>query len=180
MGRVLWKISWMLMRWIRWVRAQVSMSRYWAWGSGVPGGVGGVVSAVWKVARSMSVHRAKSWWGWVVAAWAKVVRMAASGGMGPPSQMPWMMWGMAVVAGSAGVPGGCSQRRWRAVRWLVETGPGSVFRAAGRRSAGSGGGWVMLMRRRRGAMWWGRRVSGRTLVRNGGGSGRRRRPKRSG
>ena len=33
-----WKISWMLMRWMWWVRAQVSMSRRGAWGSGVPAG----------------------------------------------------------------------------------------------------------------------------------------------
>ena len=41
-----------------------------------------------------------------MAAWAKLARMAASASMGPPSQMPWMMWGMAVVAGSARGAGG--------------------------------------------------------------------------
>ena len=77
------------------------------------GGVGGAE----QVARSMSVQTAKSWSGWAVAAAAKVVRMAASAGMGPPSQMPWMMCGMTVSAGSAGAPVGCSQRRWPEVRW---------------------------------------------------------------
>src|ERR1700678_3617737 len=42
MGWAAWKISWTLMRWMPCWRAQVSMERAAAWGSGVPGGVAGV------------------------------------------------------------------------------------------------------------------------------------------